>query len=69
MRKIITGKIDPKSTIYPDFRKGANGLADVGFDKHYRINQCKDEFRGNGVHVNGDGERLPKNLKKISKIC
>jgi len=53
LRKIITGKIDLKSTIYSDSWKGYDGLVDVGFDKHYRINHRKDEFSRNGVHVNG----------------
>jgi transposase-like protein len=53
LRKIIKGRIDLKSAIYPDSWRGYDGLVDVGFDKHYRINHHKDEFSRNGVHVNG----------------
>ena len=54
LRKIMTGKIDLKSTIYSDSWTGYNGLVDVGFDKHFRINHKKDEFSNRrGVHVNG----------------
>ena len=54
LRKIMTGKIDLKSTIYSDSWTGYNGLVDVGFDKHFRVNHKKNEFSNRrGVHVNG----------------
>lgn len=53
LRKIISGKIDLTSTLYSDSWRGYDGLVDVGFDKHFRINHKKDEFSRNGVHVNG----------------
>lgn len=54
LRKIMTGKIDLKSTSYSDSWTGYNGLVDVGFDKHFRINHKKDEFSNKrGAHVNG----------------
>lgn len=53
LRKVISGKIDLNSTIYSDSWRGYDGLVDVGFDKHYRINHRRDEFSRNGVHVNG----------------
>ena len=54
LRQIITGNIDPESTIYSDSWSGYNGLVDVGYDKHYRIKHYKDEFSDRkGVHING----------------
>jgi transposase len=53
LRKIITGKIDPKSIIYSDSWRGYAGLVDVGYDKHFRINHKKDQFSKGKVHVNG----------------
>lgn len=54
LRRIITGKVDVKSTIYSDGWSGYNGLVDVGFDKHFRINHKEDEFsNGKGAHING----------------
>lgn len=44
LRKIITGKIDLKSTIYSDSWSGYDGLVDVGFKKHHRIRHKYDEF-------------------------
>ena len=54
LRKIITGKIELRSTIYSDSWSGYHGLVDVGFDKHYRIRHHQDEFSDQrGVHING----------------
>lgn len=53
LRKIITHKVDLASTLYSDSWRGYDGLVDVGFDKHFRINHAKDEFSRHGVHVNG----------------
>lgn len=53
LRKVISGKIDLASTIYSDSWRGYDGLVDVGFDKHYRVNHRKDEFSRSGIHING----------------
>lgn len=54
LRAIITGKIDLSSTIYSDSWKGYNGLVDVGFNKHFRINHKNDEFsKRKTIHING----------------
>jgi len=34
--------------------RGYNGLVDVGFEKHFRVDHGKNEFsKGNGKHING----------------
>ncbi len=54
LRAIILGKIDPKSVIYSDHWPGYDGLVDVGYDKHFRINHRQSEFvRQSHVHING----------------
>lgn len=54
LHAIIQGKITLKSTIYSDKWRGYDGLVDVGYDKHFRINHKKDEFaRARRVHING----------------
>ena len=54
LRKIITGVIDPQSVIYSDGWRGYDGLVDVGYDKHYRINKKHEGFTsGKGIHING----------------
>jgi len=43
-----------KTEINTDGWTGYDGLVDVGYDKHYRVNHSKDEFSDfKGHHVNG----------------
>jgi len=53
LRKVIRGKIDLKSVIYTDGWRGYNGLLDVGYNKHYRINKRESFSNKNGIHING----------------
>jgi len=54
MQAIILGKIDVQSILYTDGWRGYDGLVDVGYDKHFRVNHGDSEFsKGNGVHING----------------
>jgi transposase len=54
LRPIIQGKIDASTIIYSDGWRGYDGLVDVGYDKHYRVNHSQNEFsKGNNVHING----------------
>ena len=54
LQAIIRGKIDPSTVVYSDGWRGYDGLVDVGYDRHYRVNHGANEFsKGHGVHVNG----------------
>ena len=54
LQAIIKGKIDKSAVIYSDGWRGYDGLVDVGYDKHFRVNHGDNEFsRGNGIHING----------------
>ena len=54
LHAVMKGKINLKSTVYSDSWSGYNGLVDVGYDKHLRINHKKNEFSNTkGVHING----------------
>ena len=54
LQAIIKGKIDKSAVIYSDGWRGYDGLVDVGYDKHFRVNHGKNEFaRGSGIHING----------------
>ena len=54
LQAIIKGKIDKSAVIYSDGWRGYDGLVDVGYDKHYRVNHGDNEFsKGNGIHING----------------
>jgi transposase-like protein len=52
LQKIIRGRVDPKSVVLTDGWRGYDGLVDVGYDKHLRINKSK-HFVSKGVHING----------------
>lgn len=54
LQPIIRGKIDTTAVIYSDGWRSYDGLVDVGYDKHYRVNHGENEFsKGNGIHING----------------
>ncbi len=52
LQAIIRGKVSPESIVHSDGWKGYDGLVDVGYDKHFRINKSK-HFAEKSVHING----------------
>lgn len=54
LQDIIFGKISKETVIYSDGWRSYDGLVDVGYDKHFRVNHSKNEFsKKNGTHING----------------
>ena len=53
LQAIIRGKADVASVIHTDRWRGYDGLVDVGFDKHFRVNHGQNEFARGNAHVNG----------------
>lgn len=53
LQAIIRGKADIASIIHTDRWRGYDGLVDVCFDKHLRVNHGNNEFARGCVHVNG----------------
>jgi transposase len=53
LQAIIRGKADPLSVINTDGWRGYDGLVDIGFDKHFRVNHGQNEFVRGAHHVNG----------------
>jgi transposase len=54
LQPFILGKIDTDAIIYTDGWRGYDGLVDVGYDKHFRVNHSQNEFsKGEGIHING----------------
>jgi transposase len=58
LQGIIQGKIDLSSTIITDGWRGYDGLVDVGYNKHFRVNHGKNQFALKGengaiITVNG----------------
>jgi len=46
-------KVSIESIIYSDGWRGYNGLVDVGYDKHFRVNHGDNEFTIGHNHING----------------
>ena len=53
LQAIIRGKVDAESVIHSDGWRGYNGLVDLGYKKHFRVNHGKNEFVRGKSHING----------------
>jgi len=53
LQGIIRGRVTLDSVIYSDSWRGYNGLVDVGYGKHLRVNHGQDEFVRGKTHING----------------
>jgi len=51
--KAIRGKVDIQSIIHSDGWLGYDGLVDVGYAKHFRVNHGENEFANAHSHING----------------
>ncbi len=49
---VIQGHIAPDTVISSDGWRGYDGLVDIGFDKHFRVNHSADEFARGEYHIN-----------------
>jgi len=49
----IRGRVDPQSVIHSDGWRGYDGLVDVGYAKHLRVNHGDNEFANGRSHING----------------
>lgn len=69
LQAIIKGKIDPSAVIYSDGWRGYDGLVDVGFEKHFRVNHGDSEFsKGGGIHINGIENFWSFTKRRLSKF-
>jgi len=54
LQDIVRGRVDIESIIHTDGWRGYDGLVDLGYEKHFRVNHAKNEFsKGDGNHING----------------
>lgn len=53
LQAVIRGRVTLDSIIYSDGWRGYNGLVDVGYGKHFRIDHGRNEFTKGSTHVNG----------------
>lgn len=53
LQDIIQGHVNLESVIYTDTFGSYQGLVDVGYAKHHRVQHDKDEFARGSMHING----------------
>ena len=53
LQGIIKERVKMDSEIHSDGWKAYNGLVDLGYKKHYRVDHSKDEFAIKNKHING----------------
>jgi transposase-like protein len=53
LQAIIRGRIASETVIHSDGWRGYDGLVDVGYAKHFRVNHMNNEFALGSNHVNG----------------
>ena len=53
LQAIIRGRVSPESIIHSDSWRGYNGLVDLGYKKHYRVQHGTNEFAKGKNHING----------------
>ena len=53
LQAIIRGRVSVESVIHSDMWRGYNGLVDVGFPKHFRVNHGTNEFSNTNSNING----------------
>lgn len=53
LQAIIRGRVSIESIIHSDSWRGYNGLVDLGYPKHFRVNHSADEFANADSNING----------------
>ena len=53
LQAIIRGRVSVESIIHSDMWRGYNGLVDVGYPKHFRVNHGANEFSNVDSNING----------------
>ena len=53
LQAVIRGRVNIESVIHTDGWRGYNGLVDIGYKKHYRVDHGSDQFSKGKSHING----------------
>ena len=64
----MAGRISLESIVVTDGWRGYNGLVDIGYDKHFRIDKSKHFSDKNGVHINGIESFWSFTKRRLSKF-
>lgn len=53
LQDIVRGKVSAELIIHTDGWRGYDGLVDIGYNKHFRVNHGNNEFANKQTHING----------------
>ncbi|MDH4225959.1 MAG: IS1595 family transposase [Deltaproteobacteria bacterium] len=53
LQAVIRGRVTLDSVIHSDGWRGYDGLVDIGYDKHLRVDHGQNEFARGNTHING----------------
>ncbi len=53
LQAIIRGRVSIETVIHSDHWRGYNGLVDIGYPKHFRVNHSVNEFANEISNING----------------
>ena len=53
LQAIIRGRVSVETIIHSDHWRGYNGLVDIGYPKHFRVNHSANEFANEISNING----------------
>ncbi len=53
LQAVIRGRVSLESVLHSDGWRGYNGLVDLGYKKHFRVQHTLDEFVNATSHING----------------
>ena len=53
LQGIIRGRVELESVIHSDGWRGYDGLVDLGYHKHFRVDHGTNEFANKHSHING----------------
>lgn len=71
LQGLILGRVEKESIIYTDGWRGYDGLVDVGYDKHFRVNHSANEFANKdepAIHINGIESFWSFTKRRLSKF-
>jgi len=53
LQAIVRGRVGIETIIHSDGWRGYNGLVDIGYPKHFRVNHSANEFANDESNING----------------
>jgi transposase-like protein len=69
LQAVIRGRASLASVINTDGWAGYNGLVDLGFNKHFRVEHREDEFARQLNHINGIESFWSFAKRRLARFC